>query len=147
MSTRADIERIIREAYAARVRNDLEACLQLFDPRSGFRLAGSSAASPVAVRRLGTGELREVLGDLFRIFVWLDHEIVSMVIEGSKVAVHGRAKVRSTITGETVETELADFWEIDRGRITSLIEFCDTALAARLMAAGSTAPEGAADAA
>lgn len=140
MATRADIERIIRAAYAARVRNDLDACLALFNPRSGLRLAGASSASPIAVRRLGTGELRDVLADLFRVFVWSDHEIISMVIEGSKVAVHGRAKMRSTVTGETVVTELADFWEIDEDHISSFTEFCDTALAARLM--GSKPPAG-----
>jgi ketosteroid isomerase-like protein len=32
-----------------------------------------------------------------------------------------------------VETDVADFIEVRDGRITSFIEFCDTALAARLM--------------
>ena len=56
------------------------------------------------------------------------------VIEGSKAAVHWRSKVRSSLTGETVVTELFDLVEFEDGRISSFLQFCDTALAHRLMA-------------
>jgi ketosteroid isomerase-like protein len=36
-------------------------------------------------------------------------------------------------TKETVDTDLFDLVEIENGRIKSFIEFCDTALAARMM--------------
>jgi len=58
---------------------------------------------------------------------------VSMLIDGSKAAVQWRAKIRSAVTGETVETDLFDLIELEGGRIKSFFEFCDTALAARMM--------------
>jgi ketosteroid isomerase-like protein len=133
MSERAEIERVIRQAYAARKRNDLEACLKVFADKPVFRMAGARVTSPVATASRGQVELRAVLGSLIRDFEWIDHTIVSIVIDGSKAAVHGRIKLESTVTGDVVETDVADFIEIRDGRITSFIEFCDTALAARLM--------------
>ena len=41
--------------------------------------------------------------------------------------------MRSTVTGQTVETDLFDLIEMEDGRIKSLVEFCDTAVAARMM--------------
>jgi ketosteroid isomerase-like protein len=56
-----------------------------------------------------------------------------MLIDGNAAAVHWRAKFRSNINGQTVETDLFDLVELEDGRVTSFLEFCDTALAARLM--------------
>ena len=133
MNERAEIERIIRQAYAARKRNDLDECLEVFADMSEFRMAGAAVTSPVAMASKGGIELRETLGRLINSFEWIDHTIVSIVIDGSKAAVHGRIKMESTFTGDVVETDVADFIEVRDGRITSFIEFCDTALAARLM--------------
>lgn len=133
MTERAEIERIIRQAYAARKRNDLEACLKVFADKAVFRMAGAPVTSPVATVGTGQNELRETLAKLIQAFEWIDHTIISMVIEGSKAAVHGRVKLESAATGDVVETDVADFIEIHDGRITSYTEFCDTALAARLM--------------
>lgn len=133
MNERAEIERIIRQAYAARKRNDLEGCLKVFADKPVFRMAGARVASRVATVSTGQVELRETLEKLIQAFEWIDHTIVSIVIDGSRAAVHGRVKLESAATGDVVETDVADFIEIRDGRITSFIEFCDTALAARLM--------------
>ena len=105
MSSRQDIDRTLRDAYAARQRGDLDALGGLFAPHARFQMADSSA-SPIAA---------------------------SMLIDGSKAAVQWRAKMRSAVTGETVETDLFDLIEMEEGRIKSFFEFCDTALAARMM--------------
>ena len=69
-----------------------------------------------------------------RTFKFNSHDIITLVIEGANVAVRGRAQITSAITGETVMTELADFIAVKDGRIVSFVQFCDTALAAKLMA-------------
>jgi ketosteroid isomerase-like protein len=135
MTDRAEIERIIRAAYAARKIGDLDALGKTFAKDARFRLAGSSDVSPVAVKAEGVKNLQAVLKELITVFEWVDQEILSMVVEGNKAAVHWRGTIRSTATGETVRTELFDLFEIDAGRISSFVEFCDTALAARLMGA------------
>jgi ketosteroid isomerase-like protein len=132
MTSRGDIERILRDAYAARQRGDLEAIAGLFAPHARFQMAGSNA-SPVATLVEGAEQYRPLLAGMIKTFEILEHKIVSMLIDGSKAAVQWRAKMRSSVTGETVETDLFDLIEIEDGRIRSFFEFCDTALAARMM--------------
>jgi ketosteroid isomerase-like protein len=132
MTSREDIERTLRDVYAARQRGDLDAIGRIFAPHARFQMAGSNA-SPVAVRVEGAEQYRPLLAGMMKTFEVLDHQIVSMLIDGSKAAVQWRARMRSTVTGETVETDLFDLIEMEDGRIRSFLEFCDTALAARLM--------------
>lgn len=135
MTDRAEIERIIQAAYAARKSGDLGAIGRLFARDARFQLAGSPTASPVAAMAEGVKSLQSVLKEMITVFEWVDQEILSLVVEGGKAAVHWRGTIRSSATGETVRTELVDLFEIEEGRISSLVEFCDTALAARLMGA------------
>ena len=136
MTDRAEIERVIRSAYAARRAGDLDAIGKVFAENAQFRLAGSTELSPVAVAAEGIKNLRLVLKEMITVFEWLDQDILTMVVEDDRAAVHWRGTIRSAATGETVRTELFDLFRIEGGRISSLVEFCDTALAARLMGAG-----------
>jgi ketosteroid isomerase-like protein len=132
MTSRDDIERTLRDAYAARQRGDLDALGRIFAPHARFQMAGSNA-SPIAVRVDCADAYRPLLAGMIKTFEVVDHQIVSMLMDGSKAAVQWRAKMRSTVTGETVETDLCDVIEMEDGRIRSFFEFCDTALAARMM--------------
>ncbi len=132
MSDRAQIEKTLRAAYAARQRGDLDALGDIFAPDAHFQMAGSNA-SPIASRAVGAEPFRTLVAGLIKTFEILDYTIVSMVIDGSSAAVHWHAKMRSSITGQTVETDLIDLVEVEDGRIASFLEFCDTALAARMM--------------
>src|SRR5262245_40942607 len=133
MSDRSEIERILKEAYAARKRGDIDAILRLFSVDAHFQLAGSISASPIPLRTAGASQFRNVLDKLIRTFEWVDQQIICMLIDGPRAAVHWRGRIRSTASGETVDTELVDIVEFKDGRIVSFVEFCDTALATRLM--------------
>jgi ketosteroid isomerase-like protein len=135
MTSRTDIERIIKDAYQARKAGDLAAMRRIFTPDLRFKLAGSPAASAVAVDVAGMENFQAVVGGMIKTFDWVDQTILSMVVEGQKAAVHWRGHLRSTVTGDVVETEMVDLFEIRDAQISSLVEFCDTALAARMMAA------------
>jgi ketosteroid isomerase-like protein len=134
MMDRATIEAILRDAYAARVRGDVEATVGFFTDDAVFALAGASHASPVALRCTDCEALRGAMAGLVQAFEFKDHEILSLVIEGEKAAAHTRVRVRSTVTGEEETTEMADFVTFRNGKIVSFVEFCDTALAARMLA-------------
>ena len=95
-------------------------------------MAGSNV-SPIARKVIGAGEFRELMAGMIKTFVILDYTIVAMLIERSAAAVHWRAKIRSSVTDQTVETDFFDLIHIENGQIVSFIEFCDTALAARMM--------------
>jgi ketosteroid isomerase-like protein len=132
MGDRAQIERTLREAYAARKRGDLDALGAVFAPHARFQMAGSNV-SPIARKVVGAEEYRPLLAGMIKTFELLDYTIVRMLIDGDAAAVQWHAKMRSSVTGQTVETDLFDLIEMEDGRIASFLEFCDTALAARLM--------------
>src|ERR1700687_5208908 len=127
MTSRDDIERTPRDTYAARQRGDLDAIAGIFAPHARFHMAGSNA-SPAATLAEGAEQYRPPLAGMIKTFEILEHKIVTMLIDGSQAAVQWRARMRSTVTGETVETDLFDLIEMEDGRILSFFEFFDTAL-------------------
>jgi ketosteroid isomerase-like protein len=132
MNDRAAIETMLRDAYAARVRGDVEAAVRHFADDAVFALAGAKEASPVAMRCTDCESLRSAMAGLVGAFAFKDHQIVSLIVEGQKAAVHTRVRLRAAATGEEVTTEMVDLVEVRDGKIASFLEFCDTALAAKL---------------
>jgi ketosteroid isomerase-like protein len=123
MPDRHEVERLLRELYAARLGGDLEALCRTFAKDSRLDIAGTSYASPMAIRAAGLGEIRSWLALLVKTFQLSDQEILSMIIDGEAAAVHWRARIRSKITGATVLTELVDVVRVRDGRIASYTEF------------------------
>jgi ketosteroid isomerase-like protein len=132
--TKEEIERAIRKLYAARVVGNIDAMVGAMSSDVHFGLAGNEAASPVAKRLRGSDELRSQLTKLVGAFKFNAYDIVDVVVDGPKAAVHAKANITSTATGQTVDMELADFIEFKNGNIHSFLQFCDTALAAKLAA-------------
>jgi ketosteroid isomerase-like protein len=126
------MEQLVRKIHAARVAGDVEAIMDHFGPDVDFALAGDPTASPVAGRLKGSDKLRRQLALLVQGFKFNSYEIVTLVVEGSNAAVHAKANITSLVTGATVDMELGDFIEVEDGRVTSFVQFCDTALAAKL---------------
>lgn len=120
---RLEIERLLRELYAARVSGDLDGVCRTFSNDAKFRIAGASHASPIAIAAVGIDEIRSWLALLIKTFQLKDQIILSMVIDGAQAAVHWRARVYSRITGATVLTELVDLVQVLDGRIASYTEF------------------------
>jgi ketosteroid isomerase-like protein len=133
MTDRAEIEKLVRDCYAARIRGDVEGAMRFFDANVQFEIVGDPATMPAAGRSIGAHSFRAQLTNLVHTFTFHSHEILSIVIDGSKAAVRARVKLTSTVTGRTVETELADFIEVKDGRIVSFAQFADTALVATLL--------------
>jgi ketosteroid isomerase-like protein len=123
MTERQEIERLLRELYAARASGDVAAVYDKFSRDARFQIAGASHSTPVAVRAVGAAEYRPLLAIMIKTFKLSDEQILSLLIDGAKAAVHWRAKIFSRLTGTTVLTELVDMIEIRDGRIGSYIEF------------------------
>ena len=135
MTDRNQVEKLLKDAYAARKRGDLEALCGYFAKDPTFAMAGARETSPIAVHCTEGETFRTLMSGMIETFQWVDHQILSMIIDGPKAAVHWRGRIHSTLTGDEVVTELVDVLTVSDGKIQSLIEFCDTALAARLMGA------------
>src|SRR3989442_9838389 len=123
MPDRLEVERLLRELYAARLSGDLEALCRTFAKDSRLDIAGTSYSSPMAIRAAGLCEIRSWLALLVKTFQLSDQEILSMIIDGEAAAVHWRARIRPKITGATGLTELVDVVRGREGRIASYTEF------------------------
>jgi ketosteroid isomerase-like protein len=123
MTDRLEIDRMLHELYAARVRGDLDGVCGTFSHDAKFRIAGTSHGSPIAITAVGANEIRQWLSLMIKAFQLTDHTIQSMIIDDAKAAVHWRARIHSRITGATVLTELVDLVEVREGRIASYTEF------------------------
>jgi len=119
---RADLERVLSELYAARTTGALEPLCALFAPDAVFKISGSSDGKPIALSARGSDEVRSWLTVLVKTFRITRHEILSMVIDGQRAAVHWRASIHSRVTGASVPTELVDLVEMRNGRIGSYVE-------------------------
>ena len=123
MSDRRAIERLLESLYSARVAGDLEGLCRCFSDDGKLEIAGASYASPMTIKAAGAREIRNWLALLVKTFQLGDHEVLSMIIDGERAAVHWRARVRSRITGQSVPTELIDVVLVREARIASYTEF------------------------
>jgi ketosteroid isomerase-like protein len=130
--TRAEMEQLVRKLYAARVAGDVEAIMAFVAPDVHFALAGDPAASPVAGRLTGADKLRPQVAQLVEAFTFNSYDITALLVEGSRAAVRAKANITSVKSGATVDMELADFIEVRDGRVVSFIQFCDTAMVAKI---------------
>jgi ketosteroid isomerase-like protein len=119
---RAEIERLLAALYAARVAGALEQLCALFAADASFKISGSSDGKPIALSARGSEEVRSWLAVLIKTFRVTRHEILSMVIDGDRAAVHWRASIHSRITGVSAATELVDLVEVKGGRIAAYLE-------------------------
>lgn len=123
MASRSEIDGLLRELYAARMRGDLNGVCRLFTAGAKFEIASASHGNPIAVNASGADEFLPLLTLLMRTFRVNNQAILSMIIDSPKAAVHWRANVYSKITGAIVLTEFMDIVEIEDGRISSYMEF------------------------
>jgi ketosteroid isomerase-like protein len=135
MSDRQTIENLLEELYAARVRGDLEALRKLFAANATFEVMGSDKASPMPMLVKGTPSVMGVLQNMIATFELSNFSVVEMLIDGASAAVRWQATVHHAGTGQVFSTELADFITIAGGQVTAFVEFLDTALAAKVLAA------------
>src|ERR1700735_5772236 len=117
-----EIDRLMREFYAARGRGDLEKVLCAFSAGAGFQIASAGNARSVAINANGINEFPPLLAFLIKTFRLSDLTIRSMTIDGARATVHWRADIRSRITGATVPTELIDIVEVREGCIANFNE-------------------------
>ena len=126
METRASIEALLDQAYAARCKQDLAGTTAVFTEDGCFRQNGGPGTSCRA-------EQESALAGLFDAFTLVDFQQHCRVIDPPRAVVHWRGKFRAR-NGQVGETEVLDLIEVRDGRIASLTTFFDTAYAAALSA-------------
>jgi ketosteroid isomerase-like protein len=135
MLERDQMLQTIRDAYAARVRGDVDGVLRYFADDAVFRLNAAPYNQITSVHAIDGGELRHALEQLIDNYEFSDYEIVDSVVEGSKAAIRSMFTVRAKKTGNMAQTEVLDLIEFRDGKICSFAQFFDTAFANNLMVA------------
>ena len=132
MTERAAVETLIRDAYAARYRGDLDALLEYPHPDCSYRLAGGPPAAEVFVQPEGQAAVRAQMAGLIATYVFSNVEELALTVDGDRATLHWRADVECKPTGRTESFEIMDIFTIADGKVKSLVQFTDTAGVARL---------------
>jgi len=120
---RLEVEKLLGDLYAARTEGQLDRLTALFAPDATFKIAGASDGKPIAISARGAAEIRTWLAVMLKTFKLSGFQMLSMVVEGSRAAVHWRVDIHSKITGVVVPTELVDVVEIRGDKVSSYKEF------------------------
>jgi ketosteroid isomerase-like protein len=118
---------VMRQAYEARSRGDLEGLMAAFHPDAVFALVGDKKALEVTGSVHGHDRVREALRGFIANFDFIERRILSEVVEEDRAAVHSRLVVRFGPTKETRTTDVLDLLTFKDAKIIELIEFADTA--------------------
>lgn len=125
----SEFEAFLKNFYAARIEGEVAAIGAMFADDARFRIVGSPEFSMLATQvqgREGIMSLFQTISDSFGLDAF---SMEDLLMDGNKAAVRWSARVQNITSGDSFTTELADFIEIDGGKIISLSEFLDTALA------------------
>jgi ketosteroid isomerase-like protein len=131
MAERNEIERIVRESYAARKKNDVPETLKHFHRDIRFRLMGSESLGPMTKGVSGLDALRSMFEGLFPAWDWSSFEIRNIHVDGDRAFVHLSGQIRYVPTGAVIDTEILDRLTIKDGLIVDFVEYLDTHLLAQ----------------
>jgi ketosteroid isomerase-like protein len=128
MTDRGTIEAVIERCYAARQKGDIETLMAAFASDAVFELAGSKGLLAVAGLTRGHQDIRTAMTGFIAAFDFTHRDIISIITDGERAAVHSRLTVKFVPGNRTFTSELVDLFRFKDGKIIELLEFPDTAL-------------------
>ena len=129
MTPRDEIEAVLRDLYAARVRGDVDGVMKHFAADATYRMH-SRGTGTVALRNASRSpeEIRLVIGALIQAYKFSDWRLVSLIVEGERAALHWRSRVMLLATGKAEEFDGFDTLAFRDGKIVECHQAFDTAL-------------------
>jgi hypothetical protein len=137
MSEQQNLE-LVRRAYEAFGRGDLNELLSLFDENIEWITPGP-ADLPTAGRRTGRQAVGEFFKSLDETFETLRFEPKEFIAQGDRVIVIGEDTSRMRATGTTLEFDWVHTFRVQNGRIVAFREYGDTAAAVEAFRAAHAA--------
>ena len=123
MSEQQNLE-IVRSAYAAFGRGDLEGLLALLDPQVSWRTPGPPDLPTAGLRR-GIAEVREFFGILLNTFDLQEFRPSDFLAQGDKVVILGTSREGPKGTGRLVDFRWVHVFTIRNGKIVEFEEPAD----------------------
>jgi ketosteroid isomerase-like protein len=136
MTDRGTIEAVIERCYAARQKGDIETLMAAFASDAVFELAGSKELLTVAGVTKGHKNIRTAMTDFIAAFEFTHRDIISIITDGERAAVHSRLTVKFIPGNRTFTSDLVDLFRFKDGKIVELLEFPDTALIKDVVSGG-----------
>jgi len=127
MTNRETMLGVVRAAYAARRRRDLDGLISTFHSRAVFTLVGDKQALDVVGSVQGHAGLREAMRGYITNFQFGERTILSELVDGNRAVVHSRLVVRYKPKDRVWTADVLDLFAFQDGKIMELIEFTDTA--------------------
>ena len=128
---------IVKDAYAAFSRNDIESIINLMADDVSWYLPGPPKVVPFVGRRKGKTEVNRFFSTLTDVQDVERFEPQQFVAQGEKVVALGNYKWRVKATGRAYDSEFAHVFTVRGGKIVEFHEYYDTA--AVINAFGTTA--------
>ena len=126
MSEQQNVE-IVRQAYAAFGRGDIESILQLLDDRIEWdAVMGAAPHVPMAGTRHGKQAVAEFFRTLADNVTFTEFEPREFIAQGDTVVVLGRYEGRAKPTGRTFGADWAMVDTVRNGKITRFREYVST---------------------
>lgn len=133
MTGSSDIEGLIRGLCAARVAGDMDVLRRGYADNATFRIVGSPEWGKLTAPLVGHATIMARFEAMIAGFALTDFAILNLFVDGNQAAVRWRATVRDAKAKDDSTTEVAQFVEVENGKIVSLVEFLDTAYALSLL--------------
>lgn len=125
---------VVKRIYEEHTKGDLDAVMGHCADDVSFIFP---VAEPDLLRYSGaaTGKdgFRQRVAHLHEDFVYLDFKVLEMIEEGDRVVARTEIRMKRRTTGREFVMQAADFWTVKNGKAVELIEYYDSALAARIL--------------
>jgi ketosteroid isomerase-like protein len=128
MASREAMIDTIYRAYDARGKGDIEGLMAAFHPNAVFEFKGEKDLLEVVGAVQGHPNLRVAMTGFIETFEFVKRDIVDVMVEGDRAAVHSRVKIRFIPKDVVITTDILDTFRFEDGKIAELVEFADTAL-------------------
>jgi ketosteroid isomerase-like protein len=133
MTSRSQIESIVKSLCEARLRGDLDGVLKDIAADARFSLNGrGTGVQALGAPCQGMAAIKPVIQQLIDTWRFDRLEQVELMVEGEKAVVHWRADVTCIPTGKSAPFEIVDLITFRDGRIVDYQQSTDTALIMKL---------------
>jgi ketosteroid isomerase-like protein len=135
MSDHEMMEKTVREIYAVRNKNDVDAIMRLLGPSCCFQVKGTDRLEAFTQRYDTPEAVRGMIGELVR--NWDLSGLETTIYQcGDTVFAHRAGKLTFIATETTVETEILDKITFKDGKVVEFVEFADTYMLAQVAGLG-----------
>jgi ketosteroid isomerase-like protein len=128
MTSRDEMLETIMRAYKAREEGNIEGLMATFHPNAVFELKGDKRLLEVAGTVEGHANVRAALSQFIEGFQFKKRDILDVIVDGDRVAVHSRLEVSFVPKNKSFTSDVLDIFRFEDGKIIKLVEFVDTAL-------------------